>query len=79
MKLKSPFLLSFAFSFSALASDFPLDGGTRSFVDGDIINTFSKSDTLVVNQTTTVHALLVAGGGGGGTGVGGGGGGGGVV
>lgn len=79
MKLRSPFLLSFAFSFSALASDFPLDGGTRSFVDGDIINTFSKSDTLVVNQTTTVHALFVGGGGGGGTGVGGGGGGGGVV
>ena len=56
-------------------ADYPLEGGTRTFVGGDIVNTFAESGTLVVHEATTVRALFVAGGGGGGTGVGGGGGG----
>ena len=68
---------------AAAESSYPLEGGTRSFVetgDGfDVVNTFTESGTLTVASETTVRALFVAGGGGGGCGVGGGGGGGGVV
>ena len=64
-------------------SSYPLEGGTRSFVETeeglDVVNTFEESGTLTVAAETTVRALFVAGGGGGGCGVGGGGGGGGVV
>lgn len=67
------------FSITAFGEVFPIEGGERSFIDGDVLNTFRASDKLVVTDATTVHALFVAGGGGGGTGVGGGGGGGGVV
>ena len=68
---------------AAAESSYPLEGGTRTFVetgDGfDVVNTFTESGTLTVASETTVRALFVAGGGGGGCGVGGGGGGGGVV
>lgn len=69
--------------FAAAESSYPLEGGTRSFVETgtgiDVVNTFVESGTLTVSSETTVRALFVAGGGGGGCGVGGGGGGGGVV
>ena len=72
-----------AVPFAAAESSYPLEGGTRTFVetgDGfDVVNTFTESGTLTVASETTVRALFVAGGGGGGCGVGGGGGGGGVV
>ena len=68
---------------AAAESSYPLEGGTRSFVETgeglDVVNTFEESGTLTVAAETTVRALFVAGGGGGGCGVGGGGGGGGVV
>ena len=63
----------------ATATSYPLEGGTRTFVGKNIVNTFTNSSSLVVRNQTTVRALFVAGGGGGGSGCGGGGGGGGVV
>lgn len=79
MKRKGLLFFLSLFSITAFGEVFPIEGGERSFIDGDVLNTFRASDKLVVTDATTVHALLVAGGGGGGNGVGGGGGGGGVV
>ena len=61
-----------AVPFAAAESSYPLEGGTRTFVetgDGfDVVNTFTESGTLTVASETTVRALFVAGGGGGGCG-----------
>ncbi len=64
MKRTIPLLVLSAALHAAAQSSYPLEGGTRTFVGGDVVHTFTNSGTLVVSSETTVRALFVAGGGG---------------